>query len=197
MGAPPWTCMMVAPAGGLSRSLRFLSLASLGDSPRRPARFSAQVRGGGGVVRPRGGGGPEFGRAAAGGDLGEGRSAGDGGPRAAAIWSAGRLCLRMSLIWLRVRPAGCVSGRRGSFRRAGGRSRRSGPRRRSGRRSLGARGRLGGAADLLLAVGEGVEEREADRVRFGAGGDLASPPGWGCELAVGVVPELAGLVVRI
>ena len=51
--------------------------------------------------------------------------------------------------------------------------------------------------DLLLAVGEGVEEREADRVRLGAGGDLAEHAGQGSgELAVGVMPELAGAGVQ-
>ena len=52
-------------------------------------------------------------------------------------------------------------------------------------------------ADLSLAVGEGVDEREADRVRFGAGGDLADDPGRGVgELSVGVVPELTGVAVE-
>ena len=52
-------------------------------------------------------------------------------------------------------------------------------------------------ADLLFAVGEGVEEREADRVRLGAGGDLAEHAGKGFgELAVGVVPELASVWVE-
>ena len=52
-------------------------------------------------------------------------------------------------------------------------------------------------ADLLLGVGEGVEEREADRVRLGAGGDLSEHAGEGSgELAVGVMPELAGVRVQ-
>ena len=52
-------------------------------------------------------------------------------------------------------------------------------------------------ADLALAVGEGVEEREADRVGFGAGGDLAEDAGGGAgELAVGVMPEFAGVGVE-
>jgi hypothetical protein len=52
-------------------------------------------------------------------------------------------------------------------------------------------------ADVVLAVGEGVEEREADRVRFGAGGDLADDPGVGFgELSVGVMPEPAGAGVE-
>ena len=53
-------------------------------------------------------------------------------------------------------------------------------------------------ADLALAVGEGVEERESDGVRFGAGGDLPDDPAglrFG-ELAVGVMPELAGVGVQ-
>jgi hypothetical protein len=52
-------------------------------------------------------------------------------------------------------------------------------------------------ADLSLAVGEGVEERESDRVRLGAGGDLADDPGVGFgELSVGVMPELAAVGVE-
>ncbi|MEJ7715347.1 MAG: hypothetical protein WKF40_06445 [Thermoleophilaceae bacterium] len=51
--------------------------------------------------------------------------------------------------------------------------------------------------DVLLAVGEGVDECEPDGVRFGAGGDLAERAGeWSGELAVGVVPALAGVVVE-
>ena len=44
-------------------------------------------------------------------------------------------------------------------------------------RSPGARARRSGAAaDLALTVGEGVDEREADDVRLGAGGDLRDEP---------------------
>ena len=52
--------------------------------------------------------------------------------------------------------------------------------------------------DLAFAVGEGVEEREADDVRLGAGGDLRDDPvlRFGCELAVGVMPQLAGVIVE-
>jgi len=53
-------------------------------------------------------------------------------------------------------------------------------------------------SDLSLSVGEGVEEREPDGVRLGAGGDLAEDPvgvGFG-ELAVGVMPEFAGVGVQ-
>jgi hypothetical protein len=51
--------------------------------------------------------------------------------------------------------------------------------------------------DVPLAVGEGVDEREADCVRFGASGDLADDPVVGlCELSVGVMPELAGVRVE-
>ena len=48
-------------------------------------------------------------------------------------------------------------------------------------------------ADLAFAVGEGVEEREPDDVRFGAGGDLRDDlvVRFGGEFAVGVVPQLA------
>ena len=47
-------------------------------------------------------------------------------------------------------------------------------------------------ADLGLAVGEGVEQREPDDVRLGAGGDLRDDPvgRLGGELAVGVMPQL-------
>ena len=52
-------------------------------------------------------------------------------------------------------------------------------------------------ADLLLGVGEGVEESEPDRVRLSAGGDLSEHAGQGSgELAVGVMPELAGVWVQ-
>ena len=49
--------------------------------------------------------------------------------------------------------------------------------------------------DLALAVGERVDEREADHVRFGARQQRAGDPGvlGGRELRVGVVPELAGV----
>jgi hypothetical protein len=62
--------MMVAPATGLSSSLRSLSLASLGDGPRRPARWRCPS--------PVGG-------------LGRGlsRCAAAGGGRSTARWSAG------------------------------------------------------------------------------------------------------------
>ena len=98
------------------------------------------------------------------------------------IWPAGWLCLSVSLIWLRVRPAGlaCERGVDLFGERLAGRA---------GQRPGGGAGgvvveRERGVevlrADLPLAVGEGVEEREADRVRFGAGGDLAErSPGWG------------------
>jgi hypothetical protein len=51
--------------------------------------------------------------------------------------------------------------------------------------------------DLRFAVGEGVEEREADGVCFCAGTQGAGDPGGldGRELGVGVAPELAGLLV--
>ena len=45
------------------------------------------------------------------------------------------------------------------------------------------------------AVQQRVDEREADGVRFGAGGELAGDPGlWLGEPAVGVMPERAGVV---
>jgi hypothetical protein len=51
--------------------------------------------------------------------------------------------------------------------------------------------------DLSFAVGEGVEQREPDRVGLGAGGDLPDDPGVGFgELSVGVMPELAGVRVQ-
>jgi hypothetical protein len=52
-------------------------------------------------------------------------------------------------------------------------------------------------SDLGGAVGECVEEREADHVRLSAGGDLADDPVlWLGELLVGVMPELAGVRVE-
>ena len=52
-------------------------------------------------------------------------------------------------------------------------------------------------ADVPLAVGEGVDERESDRVRLGARGDLADDPVVGLgELLVGAMPELAGIGVE-
>jgi hypothetical protein len=52
--------------------------------------------------------------------------------------------------------------------------------------------------DLALAVGEGVEEREPDDVRLGAGGDLRDDPvlRFGRESPVGVVPQLARVGVE-
>ena len=52
--------------------------------------------------------------------------------------------------------------------------------------------------DLAFAVGERVEEREADRVRFGAGESApAIPAGLGYrELDVGVVPQLARVLLE-
>ena len=47
--------------------------------------------------------------------------------------------------------------------------------------------------DLPGGVEQGVDEREADRVRFGAGADRAGDPGLGFgELLVGVCPGAAG-----
>jgi hypothetical protein len=53
-------------------------------------------------------------------------------------------------------------------------------------------------ADVVVAVGEGVDECESDDVRLSAGGDLADDPGLrlGGELAVGVMPSLAGVSVE-
>ena len=46
--------------------------------------------------------------------------------------------------------------------------------------------------DGVLSVEQRVDEREADRVRFGAGGELAGEPVGGLgELRVGVPPQLA------
>ncbi len=52
--------------------------------------------------------------------------------------------------------------------------------------------------DLAFAVGERVEEREADRVRFGAGAERAGDPWLGGvrELGVGVMPQLACLLIE-
>lgn len=77
----PWTWMMVAPAAWLSRSLRFLSLASLGDSPRRPARLLCPSAVGGKCGRAsdrvRWAGGPQLGGPAGGVDfLGVGSAGG-------------------------------------------------------------------------------------------------------------------------
>ena len=53
--------------------------------------------------------------------------------------------------------------------------------------------------DLVFAVGECVEEREPDDVRFGAGGDLADDPvvRLGRESPVGVMPQLARVGVKL
>ena len=51
--------------------------------------------------------------------------------------------------------------------------------------------------DRLLSVEQRVEEREPDRVCFGAGGELAGEPVGGLgELRVGVPPQLASVCVR-
>lgn len=51
--------------------------------------------------------------------------------------------------------------------------------------------------DVAGAVGDGVEQGEADDVRFAAGGDLAQDARlWLSELVVGLVPELAGVGVQ-
>ena len=52
--------------------------------------------------------------------------------------------------------------------------------------------------DLALAVEQRVDEREADRVRLGAGGELAGDPVGGLgELRVGVPPQLARGVIEL
>ena len=52
--------------------------------------------------------------------------------------------------------------------------------------------------DAALAVEQRVEEREADRVRLGAGGEIAGEPVGGLgELRVGVPPQLAGGAVEL
>ena len=113
--------------------------------------------------------------------------------------AAGWLCLRVSLIWLRVRPAG-LAVRAVWICSASGSP--VAPSRRPAGGSGGVvveceRGVEVLGADLLFAVGEGVEQREPDRVCFGAGSDLAEHAGEGSgELAVGVVPELAGVWVE-
>ena len=51
--------------------------------------------------------------------------------------------------------------------------------------------------DLAGAVGERVEEREADRVRFGAGAERAGDPVVGfSEPGVCVPPQSAGVFVE-
>jgi hypothetical protein len=51
--------------------------------------------------------------------------------------------------------------------------------------------------DGLLSVEQGVEEREPDDVRFGAGGELAEEPVRGMgELRVDVPPQLASVSVQ-
>jgi hypothetical protein len=48
--------------------------------------------------------------------------------------------------------------------------------------------------DLAGVVEQGVDERETDRVRFGAGADRAGDPRLRLrELLVGVCPRLAGV----
>src|SRR5579875_2239719 len=148
-----------------------------------------------------GGGGPELGWSAAGSDLGDGGSAGclEGLERVVdlagglvvfegvadlAPGQSGRIVLQGGVDLFGERLAGRAVERPGGG--AGG--------------VVVQRERGGemGRADLSLAVGEGVEEREPDRVRFGAGGDLAEHAGNGSgELAGGVVPEFASVRVQV
>ena len=147
-----------------------------------------------------GGRGPELRWAAAGRDLGDGRSAGGVEGVERVVESAGGLVVFEGVADLAAGQAG-RAGVEGGVDLFG--ERLAG---RAGQRPGGAAGGVvlererGGQvlrADLALAIGECVDEREADRVRFGAGGDLADDPGLRLgELAVGVMPELAGVVVE-
>ena len=108
--APPRTCVVVAPAVGLSRSglrPRLRQPGAQPEQPIRPARCGSKVRGGESVVRRPGGcGGPEFGGAAA----GEGRvlGAAGGGERVECLVDAvgGEVAVQRSRSWVRVSPSG-------------------------------------------------------------------------------------------
>ena len=195
--------MVVSPAAGLSRSrcrARFPSLA-LGDS--LAVRRGLAAKSGEGVAWSdrrgwRAGGGPEFGGPAGSGDLGAGGAGGELQRVERALDLVGwPVVLEGVEIWLRVSPTG-VGLERGvdlfGERIAGGALQRPGggpggvvPQRERGLQVFGV--------DLPLAVGERVDEREADHVRFGARQQCAGDPGvlGGRELGVGVVPKLAGV----
>lgn len=148
----------------------------------------------------RGGRGPELCGAPAGSDLGDGRSAGGLQGAERVIESAGGLVVLEGVADLAAGQAGRVGGEGGVDlfgERLAGRALE-----RPGGGSGGVvvqceRGVQVRRADVPLAVGEGVDEREADRVCFGAGGDLADDPVAGLgELLVGVMPELSGVGVE-
>ncbi len=148
----------------------------------------------------RRGRGPELCGAAAGGDLGDGRSPGGVKRVECVVELSGGLVVLEGVADLAAGQAGRVGFQGGvdlfGERLAG----RAGERPGGGAGGVVVKRERGvevGRADLSLPVGEGVEEREADRVRLGAGGDLADDSGLGLgELSVGVVPQLAGVVVE-
>lgn len=163
------------------------------------ATHSRVACGGSGVVGCCGG--PELGGAAAGFDLGGGRAAGGVQGVQGGVDLAGGLVVAEVLADLAAgQPASMrdeggvdlfgerLAGRAGQ--RPGGGSGGVVPERECGVQVLGT--------DRVGAVGEGVDQREPDRVCFGAGRDLRDDPvvRFGRELSVGVVPELARVGVE-
>ena len=137
---------------------------------------------------------PAFGGAAAGVDLGVSGAA-RGGERlqGSVELSAGRLRCTWWESWVRVSPSGARISAAWSCSASGspvalsecpaGGSDGVVPERERGVQVLGA--------DLVLAVEQRVDQREADRVRFSAGGDVAGKPVVRLgELRVGVPPQL-------
>ena len=146
------------------------------------------------------GGGPELRGTAAGRDLGDGRSAGglEGGERVVEL--AGGLVVAEGVADLAAGQAGrggCERGVDLFGERLAGRA-LQGPGGGAGGVVLESeRGGQVGGSDLLFAVGEGVDQREPDGVRLGAGGDLAEHARERLgELPVGVMPALAGVTVE-
>ena len=150
---------------------------------------------------PGEGGGPELGGSAAGRDLGGGDASGGVQRVEGVIDLAGGLVVVQGLADLAAgQPVGVLA--QGGVDLFGERlAGRAGQCPGGGSGGVVVQRERGGevrGADLRLAVGEGVEKREPDDVRFGAGGYLADDPvgRLGGELVVGVMPELAGVIVE-
>jgi len=190
----------VAERAGDERCDPFARSGSVPGGPSRGAGRAGRLPFGQ-CGRLAAGGGPEFGGASAGGDLGGGDAAGGVQGVEGGLDLAGGLVVVERLADLAAgQPARMVveggvdllgeriAGRAGQ--RPGGRP--------SGvvlerERGLQVRG-----ADLAFAVGEGVDEREPDDVRLGAGGDLRDDLvlRFGRELAVGVMPQFTRVGVQ-
>jgi hypothetical protein len=172
-----------------------------GQRERGPASDAtplARSRGGSGAGRW--GGGPELGGAAGGGDLRAGRAAGEGERVQRALGLLGGLVVLQGVAELAAcQPAGMgLEGGVDLFgERVAGRALQ--------RPAGGAGGVVGDrerclevlAGDPAGVVGERVDQREPNRVRFGARADLADDPeAWLGEVGVGLPPQRTGRLIE-